>query len=377
MITAKSVSRDVLLNESHELTMSKKRILVIQLRQLGDILLTTPCLREIKAGFPDSHLTMLTHRMGRHILDQCPYLDEHLVHAPGNSLRDLVHDFNLARRLRTARFDLVIDFMNNPRSAILTFSSGAPERISFSSSRSFVYTKVIPREGFSGYIVQDKFRLLHAIGLKPSSQNLILPWFESHTPPTRSLIEKHPFLSDSRLRVVISPTHRRTLRKWPLARYAALSDMLIKRLNASVIWIWGPGEEQEIDEGISRCEEKAFVIKAPPTSFRELAALIANTDLFIGNSNGPSHIAVATNICSLQLHGPTSKYDWCPLTSQHTAIQSEDLGTKGNPDIAAITLEYLWKQLEQMSPVFHKQREKREKKRFFNAWSESWESFQV
>ncbi len=61
---------------------------------------------------------------------------------------------------------------------------------------------------------------------------------------------------------------------------------------------------------------------APETKLSELGDLIARCQLFIGNSNGPSHIAVAVDTPSLQLHGPTNALAWCPDTDRHTYIQS-------------------------------------------------------
>jgi ADP-heptose:LPS heptosyltransferase len=68
-------------------------------------------------------------------------------------------------------------------------------------------------------------------------------------------------------------------------------------------------------------------IKSPKTTFRELAALIGESHLFIGNSNGPSHVAVAMDTPSIQLHGPTSAVSWCPMTERHRAVQGRDMAS--------------------------------------------------
>jgi ADP-heptose:LPS heptosyltransferase len=94
---------------------------------------------------------------------------------------------------------------------------------------------------------------------------------------------------------------------------------LEREQDAKVLWAYGPGEEQEIDELRSMAKGSGY--KIPATSLRELAAMIASADLFIGNSNGPSHIAVAVNTPSIQLHGPTKLTSWCPQTSRHRGIQ--------------------------------------------------------
>jgi ADP-heptose:LPS heptosyltransferase len=104
-----------------------------------------------------------------------------------------------------------------------------------------------------------------------------------------------------------------------MERWAELAVWLEKSKNAKVIWIWGPGEEQEIDDVIKL--SGGVGVKSPKTTFRELAALIKESHLFIGNSNGPSHVAVAMDTSSIQLHGPTSAVSWCPMTERHRAVQ--------------------------------------------------------
>lgn len=326
--------------------MAEERILVIQLRQLGDILLTTPCLRAIKAERPKARVTFLSHGMGRLILNQNPFVDEHFFYGDDWSK---MQEWQLARTLRQRRFDLVIDFMNNPRSAFYTLMTGARERIAFNSARRFAYTHTVPRPEPGHYIVDDKFLLLRDAGFAPSDRRLILPWFEAHLQPLMRLCAEQPAFRDAPLRVIISPTHRRQVRRWPLRFYAELSDWLQSEWTAGVVWLWGPGEEAEIDEGLALCRRPAF--KAPKTSFAEMSALIANCDLFVGNSNGPSHVAVATGITSLQLHGHTSAAAWCPMTPEHQALQAPGYGQESMPDIAGITVGSVQDKLRSMQQV--------------------------
>src|SRR5689334_6867479 len=117
-----------------------ERILVIQLRQLGDILLTTPVLRAIKKERPKANLTFLSHAMGRLILEQSPFLDEHFYYSDQSTKRE---EWKLAKTLRERRFDLVFDFMNNPRSAFYSFLSRGTLRYAFRSARRPAYTEIV------------------------------------------------------------------------------------------------------------------------------------------------------------------------------------------------------------------------------------------
>lgn len=340
--------------------MREERILLIQLRQLGDILLTTPCISAVRQQRPQAKIAFLSHAMGRLVLDGNPHLDEHFFYESDWSLAQ--HARFLAN-LRGRRFDLVVDFMNNPRSALMALATGAPKRVAFRSVRRWAYTHAAPKPAEPRYIVERKLKLLEFAGFcsqaitdlgsptaSETSLNLALPWNESHTGPLLRLLGQHTELSQARCRVVLSPTHRREARRWPLTRYAALSDWLVHTWGAAVIWLWGPGEEEVIDQVRGLCCAATF--KAPKTSLRELAALVANCDFFVGNSNGPSHIAVATGIPSLQLHGHTEGAAWTPPgQGRHRYVQAPKLAGRDEPWIGDLEFEAVCKEAAAMEPV--------------------------
>ena len=333
-----------------------QKILLIQLRQLGDIILTTPCIREIKKQQPDSEISFLCHEMGQSVLSGNPHIDHLYLYNPKNGFLSYL---NLLINLRKKNFDLVLDFMSDPRSAFFTMSIKSVKKLAISSRRDFVYHDSVPRGNGNHYIVKEKFALLEKSGFNPQDQRLEIYWTEKNLHPTRDFfnnIEQREDMNPANLKVILSPTHRRANRKWPIDRYAQLADLLVQEWNAIVTWIWGPGEEDEIDYLQTLCKTKTF--KAPKCSFKELAAFIQHHDLFIGNSNGPSHLATAADIYSLQLHGHTNARSWCPLTDRHQAIQSSEFGKTDFPTLNPITLEDVWAKLENMKPLITAQSQK-------------------
>jgi heptosyltransferase-3 len=295
-----------------------KRVLLVQLRQLGDILLTTPVIREIKNHWPDAELTFLSGPLGRLVLKDNPLLSRHLVLEEGS----LIEDLRLLRVLQKAKFDSVIDFMGNPRSAIVTMLTNARQSIGFNSSRRLFYNEVVTRDSGDDYIVAEKFRMLKPLGLAPSQDyRLMFEWGEAHSHQVLQFLGRLEGPAKKR-RVVLSPTHKRIARRWDEASWVHLSDWLTSKMDSQVIWVWGPGEEDEVKRLQSKTRFKSSV--APKTNLQELAALVAQCDYFVSGSNGPSHFAVAVNTPSLQLHGPTDSPSWSPKSHRHRVIQSEN-----------------------------------------------------
>lgn len=315
------------------------KVLIIQLRQLGDILLTTPAIRAIKKSLPEAEISFLTHPMGKLILSGNSDLTEHLIYPTGSRWQQ----WQFVLQLRAKQFDVVFDFMGNPRSALLTRLTGAPKRFSFASRRSWAYTSVVPRESGHDYIVREKFRILAQAGISSDDVRLVLPWNESDLHLWSDFVQTVPQLSHHQPRIVLSPTHRRITRRWPLESWVQLADYLVREWDATVIWLWGPGEKDEVLNIQKHCVERTFL--APETTFRELAAVIAQCELFIGNSNGPSHVAVAVNTPSLQLHGPTDAPSWSPMTKRHQTV------AKPSMEMADVSVEDVVEKLEDMKTL--------------------------
>ena len=289
--------------------------------------------------------------MGDLVLRGNPYIDQILTYSDKDTFFDTLV---LLSKLRKMKFELAIDFMFNPRSALLTFLSSAKTSYSIDSRRGFLYHKTFPRLSEKTYIVNEKLNLLKQIGIKGCGIELDLSFTPEDTEPFKIFL-KETLNSSSALRIVLSPTHRRSMRMWPLERYAEISDYLTSEWGAHVVWLWGPGEEHVAQKAMSFCHESSHL--APKTNFRQLAAFIANCDLFIGNSNGPSHVAVSTRTCSLQLHGHTSGQSWCPDSLRHRFIQSSSFG-QPNATLGPITVDQVIKELDLMKSSVQERAEK-------------------
>ena len=108
--------------------MSAPRYLVVQLRQIGDVVLTTPIPRILKEERPGCHVSFLTESPSHRLLEGNPFIDEVIV---GRRQDRWWETLRTGLRLRSRRFDAVLDFMANPRSAILARLTEAPARISY------------------------------------------------------------------------------------------------------------------------------------------------------------------------------------------------------------------------------------------------------
>src|SRR5688572_5385216 len=102
------------------------RILLVRLRQIGDVVFTTPAVRALRQRFPESYISYVVEPAAAPIVAHNPNIDEVIVAPRRRGLRGLGAEAALVRRLRRTPYDLAIDFHGGPRASLLTWLSGAP-----------------------------------------------------------------------------------------------------------------------------------------------------------------------------------------------------------------------------------------------------------
>lgn len=290
--------------------MSAENFLVIQLRQIGDVVLTTPIPHILKEARPGCRVSFLTERPSDQLLAGNPHIDEILLNDRKGTWLDTLR---LASRLRQRRFDVVLDFLANPRTALLAWLSRAPMRVAFPvPGRGLLYTHRVPPE--KRYAVEIKKLLLGPLGItSPLDRPEIYLTEEERAEGARVRAE---LLAGAALRLVtVDPSHRRETRRWPSAHYGRLCRRLRDELHAAPVVLWGPGEEALADAVVAASGGAAIL--APPTRLRELAALVGAADLHLGNCSAPRHIAVAVGTPTFTVLGSTSE-GWTHPAAEHT-----------------------------------------------------------
>ena len=142
------------------------KILLIQFKQRGDIILTVPIARKLKKTFPDSQIDFLCFPMGKPILKHISFIDNLIIL---NHQKGFLESLKVLNRIYREKYDIVLDYMNNPRSALFTLISRAPIRICLNSARKWIYTDIIPNNTKGLYIVEQKLLFLNHF-LKSSIQ---------------------------------------------------------------------------------------------------------------------------------------------------------------------------------------------------------------
>jgi lipopolysaccharide heptosyltransferase II len=314
------------------------KILLVRLRQIGDVVFTTPAIHALRRNFPAAHLTYLVEPAAAPIVAHNPHLDEVIIAPRSRGVRGVIDDLALGRRLRAERFDLAIDFHGGPRASLLTWLSGAPERVGYEvNGRGWMYTTRVgrPRELRPRHSVVNQWDLLAALGVPPP---------DPETAPTEMAVDRRAAAAvDERLAragvgaadriVVVHVSAGNPFRRWPPDHFVELTTALAGEDAARrVVITSGPSDEEAAARVIASARERlgpeagARVLSCGEFSLAELRALLDRATLYIGGDSGPLHVASTTGVPIVGLYGPTLPERSAPWRSAVYATESVDAG---------------------------------------------------
>lgn len=301
-----------------------EKILLIQFRQLGDVLLTSPAARVLKDNYPGAKVDFLTQPPCGQALAGNPWIDEVLLYDKSAPLRWLAE-------VRRRRYDLVVDFMSTSRSALVSFFSGARLRAGPAyTSSSWAYNRKLRRApGQSDYTSFFKAELLGQLGLEKIGR--YLPQFSPSPADGAWAAEQAAALGLAGSPfVAFSPASRRITRQWPAEHFAALARRLAEEKGLPSLFFWGPGEK-ELCVRIAALSGTPLARPAPETAtVGRLAAMFRLSRLLVSNCNGAKHVAQAAGVSTVGIYGASRPENWTPPGDpRHQFIRNEALDCIG------------------------------------------------
>lgn len=295
-----------------------RKILLIKLRGIGDVILSTIVVENLLLDFPDAEIHYLTEKPSNFALQENPQIKKiHLF-----DRKSTWRQFTVLTKIRKEKYDLVFDFFSNSMTAMITYCSGALYRVGFPyKGRKFAYNIYGPPERDKYHQADLHLEALEMAGLSHSYSNLL---FALNTSDYSVITNELDYVVSSyRLLIGISPSGGWESKKCDPIKLAEIADSVNEKYNANIIILWGPGDIEHADN--IRKFMKSKSILAPPTDIRQMAALISKCSALIANDSGPMHISTAVGTPVLSLHGPTDPKLQGPYGDKHEWINKDDL----------------------------------------------------
>ena len=285
-----------------------KKILVLNLTRIGDLIQTTPLMEGLKRSDPDCEITLLGNVKFIGICEHLPFIDRLKVFdvmqfinsggEPTSYLAVYRYMDGLVRELRAEKFDMLINLTHSKLSALIGGQLGIKEvRGASSTSDGFKVVNdpwLVYFSAFTGFRRYNSFNLVDIYqlggGVKPGSQRLRINARNGSSAVAPLLKELGVEEGDTVIGIAAGASLKE--RRWPAEKFAAAADLISERHGAKVLLFGGPSEEKLVGKVESHMKRPVMNL-AGKTSLEELIGLVKRCSLLVTNDTGTMHVASA------------------------------------------------------------------------------------
>lgn len=307
-----------------------RRILLIQLGDIGDVVLSTPCIRALRDTFPNARLVVAVREKAAELLVDSSWLDDVIEVRKGKLalFGEPISQIDFVLALRRFSFDLVIDLRTGTRGAIMAKISGASRRIGFFAEnetwwRNALFTDLLSFEYTSELYVADYLLvLLEAYGVCASHRNPKIEVSLSRQAEAKQLLAA--FSIGSNGIVVLQPFSLWRYKEWGTEKYIGLIRWLVKKWKVVVLIVGNSAEQQRAATIVEACGDGCHNL-AGKTSLSLYAAILKESRLFVGVDSAGLHMAAAVGTPTVGIFGPSSSSSWGPRGPAHVVVKNNSL----------------------------------------------------
>ena len=283
-----------------------EKILITRLRYIGDVVLTTPCLRRLRENFPKAEIVYLTQAPYADLLQGHPHVTRTItIDLASYGLREALA---LMWNLKRDRYSIVIDLLTNPRSALLTASTLARKRVgTYHLSRRWAYNVNVRVAGEVRSAVEHHLEHLRRIGLNAPFCLPELFVSEEESAQGRMMLEASGAREPSRT-LLLQPGAKWQAKRWPSERFVELARLL-KNEGLHAVFLAGPGEEELAGQCADKVSGAGLVAGL---NLRELMRILSACAGYVGSDGGPMHVSAALRRPTVGIVGPSEPDVWFP-----------------------------------------------------------------
>ena len=302
-----------------------KRILVVKLDHLGDVLLATPVFSNLRRAYPNAELHALTGTWSRVVLEKHPDVNKVLEYNSPTFCRigqptPLKETFQLYQQLRHQKYDLLVELRGDWRIVCFALLRVTPRRLDRAA------LQIANKLGFAQFSgtheATRNLDVLKRAGIPTPTQTTIFSVTAEDKKWTSNFLAARQ-IDKERPLIAIHPGSPIPLKRWLPERYAELADWLIARKRAQILFV-GVEDEIPIITEIQAGMQAQSVNIAGKTTLIQLASILHTCDVFIGNDSGPMHLAAAVGTQTIGLYGPGDPTRFGPAGVQCQTIRRFD-----------------------------------------------------
>ena len=298
-----------------------KKVLIIRIEEIGDVILTTPFVRELKNNFKRAEIHVLCKNSTKELFESNTYINK--IHICEKSWLDSSLNFNyfisLIKFLKKEKYDLAFDLHPDPRNIILAFSV-SKYALGF-SYRGLGFLLYRSLQFKNAHIIEQNLNLLRKLKLNITSSELQFYYSKKDEQTINQFLNKNKIKNF----IVMHPGTRRSEKKWSTSKWIELcKDFIGKDYK---ILLTGSKDERDYNKSIVEIvnKKKAIINVAGKTSLSQLGILIKNSLLFIGPDTGALHIARAVETPLIGLFASENPNIWGYTNEKYQSIYKKNM----------------------------------------------------
>lgn len=296
-------------------------ILFIRVDRIGDMVLSTPAFRAIKAALPEVHLAVMASPANAPVLKKNPEVDEVIVYDRSAGLAEKIKFIN---KLRSRNFGLAVDPYTDYelKTAWLAGMSGAVRRIGHAAfGREIFFNCPSPKIEGGKHFIDGALDMLKHAGITSENRVPAIYLGTDEEVWADQWLRENGF--ESKKIVAIHPGAYYETQRWLPEYYTGLIDLIRRKPTLEVVLLGGPPDTIVIEDILAGLKPPVCV--SVQEDIRKFFAILSQCRLLVCNNSGPLHCAVALGIPTISFMGPTVKELWMPVGDTHRVLRKDDL----------------------------------------------------
>jgi ADP-heptose:LPS heptosyltransferase len=332
-----------------------RRVLVLRPRGLGDVVLASAVVDALHRAYPNAALDFISAEPARALLETDARVERLFLLSTKRGRGEHVQSGTMAECIAWMRrlpADLAIDLFSNPRTALLTAFSGAGVRVGLAKrARQFAYNVRVPR--FRGRPEDDHrwardvmLDVLRYAGVHWEGEaSLSVALEERDRAFARRALDALGYREGAPFAAIL-PGGSWQSKRWPAESFAEIARQIASETGTPPLVVWGPPEAEDARAIAFHSGARL----APASKIREMAALLGQARLLVSTDCLGRHLAIAQDVPTVGVFGPTDPRHWTPRTGMHVALRAaassgHDLRTLAPDPVASAALS-LWEEQE-------------------------------
>ena len=289
------------------------KILVIQMKMIGDVLTSSILFEALRKEFPEAELHYMIYEHTSPVVQNNPNIDRFIIPDKNQSLKSVISN------AKKEHYYAIIDVYSNLRTTLITGLSKAKYRISYDKKYTrplctHVFSRKIEVQTNAGAAIEKRLRLL-----SPFSDNI-----PKEIKPKIYLTQEETIFAKAKLKeagidlsrnlYMIGALGSSEKKTYPLKYLAKVLDHIVMKTKANLLFNYIPSQRNQIKKLYQLCQLKTqnkIHLDIYGKSLREFLALTSHCDALIGNEGGSVNMAKALNVSTFAIFSPPiQKENW-------------------------------------------------------------------